>query len=421
LEDIIPKGILPFQDYTGDIWSREYLTGDWEGTRTDLVNNGIRAEIQWTQVVQSVVDGGTTTATKYGGSFDFNLRVDLMRMGVMPGALISFRAESKYGEAINDRIGTLMPANIDAFFPLKSPQDEDIPLTITNLNYTQFLGEQFGLTIGKFDTLDGDPNEFAGGRGVSQFMNANFLFHSPGALIVPYSTIGGGVIIIPNKQLLISSILVNSVDASTTTGFDDIGDGWTWLTSVQFQYQLANLPGGINAAFAYAFDSDFTEINGIFTFLPGEGLVPSTEDESWMVSLSGWQYIHTEEQAKEGPVDYYDGQPDYQGFGVFYRIALSDEDTNPIDFFASFGLGGRGCIPGRDDDTFGVGYFYLSIQATTLGGIVGIDSKSQGVEAFYNIAITPAAHLTCDIQIIDSPKVGVDTAVVLGVRMNLRF
>jgi hypothetical protein len=30
-------GILPVPDYSGDFWTREYLTGDWGGARTATV------------------------------------------------------------------------------------------------------------------------------------------------------------------------------------------------------------------------------------------------------------------------------------------------------------------------------------------------------------------------------------------------
>ena len=37
------------------------------------------------------------------------------------------------------------------------------------------------------------------------------------------------------------------------------------------------------------------------------------------------------------------------------RFGVADKDTNPIEWSASVGVGGRGVIPSRDDDTFGVG------------------------------------------------------------------
>src|SRR5262245_48101967 len=81
-------GLLSIPDFAGDFWSRHYLTGDWGGARTSLANHGVQLDIQWVQTVQSVVQGGSNDKTSYGGTLDYNLNLDLMRMGLLPGALI---------------------------------------------------------------------------------------------------------------------------------------------------------------------------------------------------------------------------------------------------------------------------------------------------------------------------------------------
>lgn len=62
---------------------------------------------------------------------------------------------------------------------------------------------------------------------------------------------------------------------------------------------------------------------------------------------------------------------------------------------ASFGLGGRGLIPGRGDDICGL--------------------------AYYNLALTPSVGLTCDAQWIDGVVRNDEPAVVLGMRLNIDF
>ena len=57
------------------------------------------------QAVQSIVDGGRDTQTRYGGNLDYLANFDLMRMGVFDGALIKFRAESRYGKSVNGACG----------------------------------------------------------------------------------------------------------------------------------------------------------------------------------------------------------------------------------------------------------------------------------------------------------------------------
>ena len=47
------------------------------------------------QYVQGVTNGGRDrTRQLYGGTADYTVNLDLMRMGILPGALIKFRAES---------------------------------------------------------------------------------------------------------------------------------------------------------------------------------------------------------------------------------------------------------------------------------------------------------------------------------------
>jgi porin len=113
--------------------------------------------------------------------------------------------------------------------------------------------------------------------------------------------------------------------------------------------------------------------------------------------------------------------PDREGVGIFARFGVADQDTNPVEWSASLGLGGRGIISSRDDDVFGVGYYYTRLQGTRVGGLLGIKDEGQGFETFYNAAITPASHLTFDMQLADSALPNTDTAVILGARLNLSF
>jgi carbohydrate-selective porin OprB len=46
---------------------------------------------------------------------------------------------------------------------------------------------------------------------------------------------------------------------------------------------------------------------------------------------------------------------------------------------------------------------------------------SQGMEAYYEIAITPSVFLTPDIQVVEPSEKGVGTACVLGLRLTMKF
>src|SRR5262245_41633517 len=100
-----PKGILPIPDYTGDFWHATHLAGDFNGERTKLAEKGIQVDVEWTQIVQNIVNGGRDETTRYGGTADYLIHLDLMRMGILPGGLITFRAESRYGASVNGAAG----------------------------------------------------------------------------------------------------------------------------------------------------------------------------------------------------------------------------------------------------------------------------------------------------------------------------
>ena len=391
-------GLLPIPDYSATIWKREQLTGDWGGVRTYLANKGVQIGVELNQYVQGVADGGRARTTAYGGTADYTLNVDLMRMGVLPGALIKFRAESRYGRSVNGAAGPILPVNTDALFPLTDTLDEDVPITITDLNYTQFLSPHLGFFFGKIDTLDGDPNEFASGRGTSQFMNANFVFNPALALRLPYSTLAAGIVWMPippssKGGITVSSTVLNTQDSSTTSGFDDFAEGTSWTTEVDFQYRLGHLPGGMNVGGIYSFNQDFARLNSRLVLQPGEGLVVPKENSTWAVYWSTWQYLYTEEPSNL-PIDVLNGEPDLQGIGFFIRFGFADRETNPLLWAVSGGIGGRGVVPFRDNDTFGIGYYYNSGQSGMLLGILGVEEEpsSQYSSSFSSLAFVPRFH-----------------------------
>lgn len=417
-DDEESAGILPLLDYGGELGARAYLTGDWSERRAELARQGWRFDLALTQTAFGVVDGGRDEDWRYGGKLDALFNADLDRMGVLPGALVTMRTESRYGRSVNDIAGTLLPVDDVLFFPLTDEADEDIPLTITELRYTQFLSKELGVFVGKFTTLGGDANEFASGRGDTQFVSHTFLSASVTALINPYSTLGLGVLVMPDPHLTLSSSLYSSADSSTTTGFDDLDEGWVSSTSVRGQYSLGGKPGGMMLTGQYGFDNDFVDFSGSFVGQGGVTL-PRTDD-TWNVFWNGWQYLTVEEQSDK-PIDISDGRADRQGYGLFARCAVADRDTNPVDFVASGGLAGRGMLAGRDEDTFGIGYGFSHIheQAFVTGNV--LDDTGSRFEAYYSLAITPAVELSLHAQHADSILASVDAATILGCRLRVQF
>lgn len=410
------EGLLPIPDYWGDWLTRSKLTGDWGGLRQEWADNGITMDLDWYQVYQDVVDGGRTEGSEAATNLDYRLTLDLMRMDVVPGALVTVRAQSRFGDTVNGASGLLLPVNTYSAFPFSSDSDGDVDIAITELNWLQFLSEEFGVLVGKITTM-GTANEFMGGEGRSQFTNFQLIFPSVLAQLAPYSTLAVGALWMPSPTWTVTTTLMNVTDASTTSGFDDIGDGTTWATSVDYFGSLNELPGGGSFSLYYGFDGEFARIGGL-NIDPGAGVSVGSESNAWALSWSGWQYL----SAKEGSesVDPRDGRQDLQGLGVFACLGIADEDTNPASWSIAGGLCGRGSIPGRDADTWGLGYFYNDLQDLNLGPLVLEDSTS-GFEAYYDIAVAGSVSLTLNGQWTQSAFPNVDDATILGARLNVSF
>ena len=417
-------GLLPVPDYSSDIMDNAYLTGDWGGERTDLANKGVQFGIQWNQFYQGVAGGGKNPTTEYGANVDYTINLDLMRMGVLPGALIQFRAESRYGDSVNGDAGTILPVNTKALFPIAGKLNQDIGITVTDLNYTQFLSPNFGVTLGKLDTLGGDPNEFASGRGATEFMNANLIFNPALALRLPYSTLGVGIIWMPipmkdDRGITVSNLFFNTQDASTTTGFGDFDDGTSWNGEADFRYKLGDLPGGINVGGLYSWNQHFNELNSRLVLQPGQGLSLPSKNNTWAVYGSAWQYLTVKDSGKAlVPIA---GEPTREGIGLFGRLGFADQDTNPAKFAISGGVGGRGMIPSRENDNYGVGLYYDELQTIRLSGLANLRGDTEGIEGFYNFAVTPACRLSFDLQVVTPAQTTERTATVLGVRASVDF
>lgn len=416
------QGILPIPDYAADgarPWSlREHITGDWGGHRTSLAQEGIQFGLSYAQLAQSVVDGGRDRDTEWGGRVQAQMQFDLDRMGAVPGGLVTVKVESRFGSSVNGASGALLPVADMLYFPLTDERDEDIAAAMTEVLYTQFVSKELAFYAGKFTILGGDANEFAGGDGTTQFLGHPFTSASVTSLFNPYSTIGAGVLVLPEPGTTFSMSLYASQDSSTTVGADTLDDGLVWATAYATQYELGSLPGGFRATYQYAFDREFADLSGRLILPPGSGF--KTRDDSWCGFFNVWQYLSVE-GAESGPIDVNNGRTDREGFGLFARAGFADAGTNPIEWTVSGGIGAKGLFEGREHDTLGIGYAHSETSSLPILASFVLNDTANRFEAFYDLALTPGAELTFDVQVADSLVKSQNTATLLGVRLRLQF
>jgi porin len=412
--------------YSGDLLTRSTLTGDWAGLRNDLAERGVTFDLSLTQIEQGIVRGGKKRTWKYGGHGDLVVNVDSQKLGLWPGGFLNLEAEGNWSSAVNADTGALMPVDFNRVLPLPNRD-----FYLDALNFTQFFSTRFGVTFGKYATItstDGDMNEFAHGKGDTQFLNMALNFNPVLALTVPYSTLGAGVVVLPTAkpEEAVAKLLVLQTNGTVSSaGFDDlsrsklslVGEGR--LTTHFFERTGHQLLG-----FSLS-NKNYTSLDQrLEPVLEGSSL--EKQNGSWNVYYNFDQYLYQPEKGSD------------RGLGVFGRFGVSDGDANPMHFFYSVGVGGKGVIPGRPRDQFGVGFYYLDIERPSITGpfrTMKLLRDEYGFEAYYNAAVTPWLQLTPDIQVvrgaqknkIDVNAMGppfidreaIDTSVVLGLRLRI--
>ncbi len=234
---------IPAGPYSGDILTRSTLTGDWGGARNLLSSKGVTIDLSLTQITQGVVSGGKRSNWEYGGRGDLNLLIDTGKLGLWPGGFLTAELEGNFGNSVNAKTGTLMSVNTNQVFPTVGFDDLCLPA----LNFTQFLSEYFGVAAGKLDTTTFVMNEFARGKGDTQFMNLAFNIDPVVLLTIPYSTLGAGFVVLPTKDpkaAIIQLAVISSVGTAKSSGFDTLnGNKLTFVGQGRVRTDFFGLTG----------------------------------------------------------------------------------------------------------------------------------------------------------------------------------
>jgi len=406
--------------YSGDIWHRSTLTGDWFGVRNDLAAKGITFDMSLTQVYQGIVSGGKDDDWLYGGRGNTTINMDTQKLGLWPGGFFTVEVEGNFANSVNGLTGALMPVNTNQIFPMPTGSNFNVP----NVSFMQFFSPYAGLVFGKLAVLtptSGDMNEFAHGKGDTQFMNTAFSINPVTLLIIPYSTLGAGLIILPTKDphaAIIGFSVLQTNGKANVVGFDDLhSNQLTFAGEARMRTNFFGLTGHQLIGGGYS-NKTFTSLDKSLRFFI-ENRTIEEQKGSWNVYYNFDQYLYEPEKGSG------------QGIGIFGRFGVSDGNPNPMHFFFSFGVGGKGIIPGRPLDRFGVGYYYIDVSSPKFTGLLGSTGEplrdEYGFEIFYNVAITPWLQVTPDIQVVKPAQKqtnsgeNVNTAVVLGLRLQVVF
>jgi porin len=378
------------------------LTRDWWGTRAMLAKRGLTLDLEYSHFYQGLWSGQGDHDWRFGGRVDSFFNVDTGKLGLWEGGGIRTHVEYRYNRLPASLGGALLPMNTASLLPLSSPDE----LVLSSLYFTQQIGSKASIMLGRINTPDLLANDlFFGGWGTRRFQNVAFV--APVSGVTP-PVIYGGILNIKTAPLTWTLMVYDPEDWTAKFWPDTLfSTGVNFSLGVTWAGKLANRTTTVNLTGAYS-TRDGADLGQLL--LPSN-LRTSNKDGSYHISLS---FSHLLYERREQPG---------QGWGIFMKAATADGNPNPIRRSIITGLGGLGIIPGRERDSFGVGFFYYDFSDALQDAVAPLVrfEDEMGLEVYYDYAITPWFHLAADLQVVN-PATGANShAVVGGLRANIRF
>jgi porin len=395
----------------GDLRHRTQLTGDWGGLRTDLVRHGWFFDLYSTGAYQDVTRGGLKTGSAFVQNTQLSINVDTGRTGLWPGGLFHVTVQSRYGSSAQNTftVGSTVPQYLGLALPGPLFDRDVLP---TEYFLVQSLGTTFSVILGKLVVITSVDQTLFGNSYKDAFANFNFNkipvalnFSNATALAAlgtfrpaAWVTITGGVLD-PNSQ----------ADNLAIRAFDKVN---IYVASI-FSYKLGGRPGqtssqyiwtnkpkiDLTAPFGPLSPAAIPQAVGVLVGSPStDGLSVKFKSEIWAAVANASQYLIVKGDAAAT-----------RGVGVFGRVAYAPGETNPVARHASVALFAHGLSDDRPNDSFGMGFYYNGLSRRLKDDIAQLTAgtaaaqNEEGLEIFYDFAITPAISLLPSYQHIWNP------------------
>jgi len=407
------------QKFGGGPWTRPKLTGGWCGARDSLAAHGWTMDLDATYTFQVVAGGGWKGAAfeafsneddrGHTLSGDLKIELDTGKAGLWQGGRFNARLEGRRGRSVLQRAGCVSAVNNDALFPNVVDRFDGGAAALTELSFTQSVGGKVALFAGLLNPAEGDENEIAGSAlSNGSFLNSALLYSLVEDATVPNVSLGGGLTIEAGATVSGSFSVFGSAETAGRNPFH-AWHGTTFSTEWTVGHTLAERPGAQTFGILYGINADRADIAADPRILLGSVLqgrpLPTSAADTWAFYYNVHQFLSGDAKG---------------GWGVFARAGVSDGNPNPVRWNAALGVGGVGTFPGRPEDRWGLGAFYLDLsnEALLKGLRVG---NEVGGDLYYLFTLTPWFRLTLDAQVIDSALPGRDPAWVLGLRTQFIF
>lgn len=419
--------------------SRANLLGDIYGVRTFLGRYGISLGLQETSEVFGNATGGLHRGAAYNGLTTMSLGIDAEKAFGIPGGIFNVSAFQIHGRSLSsDNLGTLQTS---------SGIQAQRATRLWELWYQQsFLDGKADLKVGQ-QSLD---TEFIGSQGSGLFINT-----SMGWPLVPSVNLYAGGPAYPLSSLGVR-LRYQPIDNMTVLGgvFDDNPPGGNFFDDSQVRgasQSGTKFHTGTGALIIgevqYAIN---TPVTGQMDYGRGRGGLPGVYKlgawydtgkfydqryDSARVPLAdpssdGFARTRRHNYSVYGVMDQTVWRPDADGpqaVSVFARLMGSPGDRNLAEFSVNAGVTLKAPLPGRDNDTAGLGFGLAKISSTAIradrdqnffNGPYPVRGSETFVELTYQYQVAPWFLVQPDFQYVFMPSGGVANPLVAGKRIG---
>jgi len=406
----------------GDFWHRTQLIGDPNCKRSDLTHRGVFIDLYSTSAYERVTSGGLKIGNSYFQNTQLSTSLDTGRAGLWPGGLFHFTVQSRYGSSPENSFtaGSFAPEYAGLELPGPLFWQDTLP---SEYFLMQAFSKKFNVILGKINGFFIADQTLFGDRFREYFANFNFNQNPIYGQFFNTTTISAIGLWTTTPWLTIAAGVHDPHTEPNTLAANAFENGDVNLyQEAIFTYTAGGRPAQIAPSFNWSnapkidLESPFGQLSpaqipqAVEVLLSSESTadLPINFRKRSFFAISNFsQYLSVKEDPSQIAEKLRTGQP-LRGVGVFGRLGYAGPAAaNTVNRDASVALLARGLLDTRQYDSFGIGFYYNGISGkfkNSIRQLTGTTVKNEnGIETFYDFAITPAINVTASYQHIWNP------------------
>jgi len=371
-----------------DWLNQSTMTGDWNGARTRLANDGITFKLGYVGEFAEAMSGGERQGNGYAQALYYGTHIDLGKLAGLDGTALEFAFNTHIGHSVSaEEIGNQLAVQ-EIYGGGETTRVTAISLEHTTFDKRLFLKAGF-FVIG---------NEFAYSTLGCTFQNLGFcahpqnVSHSSGLANNPQGRWGGLVELNVTPDLYVKAGVFDSNPTYTEHGNGlkvSLSGSTGALFPVELGYKVMQqtLPG-------------FYRVGGYYDTSRAQDVTSATEFDK---GRFGFYFL-----AEQMLVSF--GGPK-RGLLDLTSVSYSDPSTATFRGSMSYGLIAQGAFAARPDDYINIGYTRAILNQRAIdaketasdGTLTDLSSGEGVIEAGYGFQATPWLMLHPNLQYVMNP------------------